>query len=67
MDKGIDIVEYNPIIGLVDYGISTDDYATKMRCKSCGGAWLAENYVGGTDVCPKCGESGKNVMFAPTF
>lgn len=61
------IMDYSPITGLVDYGITPKEklWTTKMRCKVCGAAWLAENYTGGTDMCPKCSTTGKNVIFAP--
>lgn len=59
------IIESNKIVGFVDYGSTDSLWATKMRCKCCGGAWLAEEYILGSDVCPKCGAEGKNVIFAP--
>lgn len=57
MKKKIGIFEYNAIVGFVDYGrveIKDNDfiYITKMRCKSCGAAWIAENYCYGNDTCP---------------
>ena len=57
------ILEYNAIVGFVDYGYADSEnnggYYTKMRCKKCDAAWLAENHVSGIDTCPKCGATGK--------
>lgn len=57
------ILEYNAIVGFVDYGYADSEnnggYYTKMRCKKCGAAWLAENHVSGIDTCLKCGATGK--------
>lgn len=61
------IIEFNKIVGFVDYGSTDSLWATKMRCKCCGGAWIAEEYIRGTDVCPKCGAEDNNVIFAPKF
>lgn len=46
------VCTYDPIYGFVDYGeIEVDsnrmDWMTKERCKCCGAAWIAENYVAG--------------------
>lgn len=65
--SNVAIIDYNHIIGFVNYGtISMEDmsssYATKMRCKECGNAWLAENYIGGIDTCPKCGATDKSII-----
>lgn len=60
------IMDYDKVHGLINYG-SMDlefngGYATKMRCKACGAAWLDVNYVDGHDTCPKCGASGRKVI-----
>lgn len=69
------IFEYNKIVGLVDYGEldcnkASDIYtqlglATLMRCKHCGGAWMAENHFAGRDFCPFCDKGDGNVIPAP--
>ena len=60
------IMDCDAVYGFVNYGsMDLEDnggYATKMRCKKCGNAWLDINYVAGYDTCPKCGASGKTVM-----
>ncbi len=63
------IMDYSPITGLVDYGVAPKEnmWITKMRCNICGGAWLAENYIDGTDICPKCGATGRDVIPAPNI
>lgn len=55
-------ITYDKIYGFVNYGettLDTDDmttwWTTKERCKDCGGAWLAENYLDGHYTCPFCG------------
>lgn len=55
------ILQYDAIVGFVDYGsVEYDDseelltYITTMRCKLCGAAWIAENYRFGYEVCPNC-------------
>lgn len=67
----IRVIDCNPIVGFVDYGtIEFDEHdtnpyaskATKMRCMKCGAAWLAENEVAGTDVCPECLATDKYVI-----
>ena len=63
----IRILSYDAVFGFVDYGetpeIDSDKsyipYFTKERCKNCGAAWLAENYVSGRWQCPKCGTTSK--------
>ena len=37
-------------------------WSTKMRCRKCGAAWLAENHASGIDSCPKCGATGKKYV-----
>ncbi len=56
------ILQYDAIVGFVDYGSVEYDseeltYITKMRCKLCGAAWIAENYRFGGDACPNCLEN----------
>lgn len=60
----IRILTYDAIYGLVDYGsaefnLNKNEWLTKERCKVCGAAWLAENYVDGHYRCPECGASKK--------
>ena len=62
------IIDSDAIVGFVDYGIYDSEknggYVTKMRCKKCGAAWLAENYAGGKDFCPECKAKGKKYVIA---
>ena len=64
----ITIIDYDAVQGYVNYGsIDTNKnggYSTKMRCKKCGAAWLAENYLNGHDSCPKCKATGKRVVIS---
>lgn len=68
MEMKVRIIDSDAIVGFVDYGICDSDknggYATKMRCKKCGAAWLAENYPGGKDFCPECKAKGKKYVIA---
>ena len=61
-------MDCDAIVGIVDYGVfdteTNGGYATKMRCKSCGNAWISENYVDGNDTCPKCGATGKGCIIS---
>lgn len=64
-----DILSYDAVFGLVNYGktvIDTDDvtsnYDSRMRCKSCGAAWLASNYINGYDKCPACGAGEQSIF-----
>ena len=71
MKDKIRILQYNAIVGFVDYGSVECDskeltYITKMRCKLCGAAWIAENYRFGSDACPNCLEN-KNDNGIPIF
>ena len=59
------ILQYDAIVGFVDYGSVECDseeltYITKMRCKLCGAAWIAENYRFGSVACPNCLENKNN-------
>lgn len=62
----IHIYDFDAVYGFVDYGSmdSKDNgsYATKMRCKKCGAAWLDINHVDGYFTCPKCNASGTSVI-----
>lgn len=62
------VINCDVIVGFVDYGISDSKvnggYSTKMRCKKCGNAWLAENYLCGRDTCPKCNTTGKRYIIS---
>ena len=56
------ILQYDAIVGFVDYGSVECDseeltYITKMRCKLCSAAWIAENYRFGSVSCPNCLEN----------
>lgn len=69
MNMNIRVIDCNPIVGFVDYGTIECDtnniysgLGTKMRCKKCGHAWLSENEVAGTDTCPKCFATGRDVI-----
>ena len=69
-DNEFSIINIDPIYGFVDYGkykfrkSNHTEYITKVRCKKCGAAWLAENYVNGFDTCPKCEVTGRhNLLF----
>lgn len=68
-EEDIRIMEYNAITGLVDYGVTSKKnlWITKMRCKICGAAWIAEDYASGTDICPKCGATERDVIPAPNI
>lgn len=62
------ILQYDAIVGFVDYGSVEYDseevfltYISKMRCKLCGAAWIAENYRFGYDACPNCLENKGDV------
>lgn len=61
------IMTYDKVYGLVDYGEKEIDlnksapiYITKERCRKCGAAWIAEDYVNGHRQCPKCGTTSEN-------
>ena len=45
----IRVIDCDAIVGFVDYGTIDSEknggWSTKMRCKKCGAAWLAENYI----------------------
>ena len=64
----IRVIDCDAIVGFVDYGTIDSEknggYSTKMRCKKCGAAWLAENYATGYDTCPKCGATGKKYVIS---
>ena len=65
----IRVIDCDAIVGFVDYGTIDSEtnggWSTKMRCRKCGAAWLAENHASGIDSCPKCGATGKKyVMIA---
>lgn len=54
----IRVINYDVIVGFVDYGTIDSEknggWSTKLRCRKCGAAWLAENYINGYNTCPKC-------------
>lgn len=62
----IRVIDYDAVVGFVDYGIIDSEknsgWSTKMRCKKCGTAWLAENHVNGIETCPKCNTTGKKYV-----
>lgn len=64
----IHIYDCDAVYGFVNYGsMDSEDnggYATKMRCKKCGAAWLDINHVSGYDTCPKCGAQGDKYIMA---
>lgn len=71
--KGVDSMEIrvigcDAIVGFVDYGTIDSEknggWSTKMRCKKCGAAWLAENYINGIETCPKCNATGKKYVIS---
>lgn len=58
---------YDAIYGFVDYGeVEVDsnriEWMTKERCKCCGGAWIAENYLAGHWKCPFCGAEDNQIL-----
>lgn len=64
------IITYDKVYGYVNYGDldlnKNGGYATKRRCKKCGNAWIAENFVSGYDTCPECGVCDmKGTIFSP--
>lgn len=62
----IRVIDCDAIVGFVDYGTIDSEknggWSTKMRCRKCGAAWLAENHASGIDSCPKCGATGKKYV-----
>ena len=50
----IRVIDCDAIVGFVDYGTIDSEknggWSTKMRCKKCGAAWLAENYINGIET-----------------
>lgn len=62
----IRVIDYDAVVGFVDYGTIDSEknggWLTKMRCKKCGAAWLAENHADGRYSCPKCGATGKGCI-----
>ena len=54
----IRVINYDVIVVFVDYGTIDSEknggWSTKLRCRKCGAAWLAENYINGYNTCPKC-------------
>ena len=63
--ENIRICTYDAVFGFVDYGetkynSNKIDWITKERCKVCGAAWIAENYLDGHSTCPNCGTNDPN-------
>lgn len=62
------VIDYDAVYGYVNYGSidinKNGGYSTKMRCKKCGNAWLAENFLNGHDTCPKCKATGKRFIMS---
>ena len=62
----INVIDNDAIYGYVNYGTADTNknggYYTKMRCKKCGAAWLAENHLNGHSICPKCEAEENNVI-----
>lgn len=60
------IIDNDAVYGFVNYGTIDSEknggWTTKMRCRKCGAAWLAEYFTNGHDVCPKCQATGNNIM-----
>lgn len=60
----VKVIDCDAIVGFVDYGIIDSEknsgWSTKMRCKKCGAAWLAENYINGI----KCNATGKKYVIS---
>ena len=64
----IRVIDCDAIVGFVDYGTIDSEknggWSTKMRCRKCGAAWLAENYINGIETCPKCNATGKRYVIS---
>ena len=62
----IRVIDYDAIVGFIDYRAIDSEknggWSTKMRCRKCGAAWLAENHINGYNTCPKCNTTNEKYV-----